>query len=44
MENLIVEARKTNPNIKVTVNNGVDDTIVRELEREGFIDRVYGKK
>jgi NitT/TauT family transport system substrate-binding protein len=44
MENLIVEARKTNPNIRVTVNDVVDDTIVRELEREKFIDRVYGKK
>ncbi len=44
MENLIAEARKTNPNIKVTVNDVVDDTIVRELEREAFIDRIYAKK
>jgi hypothetical protein len=44
MENLLVDARKTNPNIKVTVNDVVDDTIVRELEREGFFDRLYGKK
>lgn len=44
MENLITEARKTNPNIKVTVNDVVDDTIVRGLEREGFIDRIYAKK
>jgi hypothetical protein len=44
MENLIIDARKTNPNIKVTVNDVVDDTIVRELEREGFFDRLYGKK
>jgi len=44
MENLITEARKPNPGIKVTVNDIVDDTIVRELEKEGFIDSVYGKK
>jgi NitT/TauT family transport system substrate-binding protein len=44
MENLIIDARKTNPNIKVTVNDVVDDSIVRELEREGFFDRLYGKK
>src|SRR5918999_3291090 len=31
MENLIQEARKTNPGIKVTVNDVIDDTIVREL-------------
>ena len=28
---------------KVTVDNLIDDSIVRELEKEGFIDRVYGK-
>jgi ABC-type nitrate/sulfonate/bicarbonate transport system substrate-binding protein len=44
MENLIAEARKTNPAIKVTVNDIVDDSIVRELEKEGFIDSVYAKK
>ena len=44
MEILITEARKTNPGIKVTVNDIVDDSIVRELEKEGFIDSVYGKK
>ena len=44
MEDLIQEARKTKPGIKVTVNDIVDDTIVRELERDGFIDLVYGKK
>jgi len=44
MEIQIKEARKTNPAIKVTVNDLVDDTIVQELERDGFIDRVYGKK
>jgi hypothetical protein len=44
MENLIQEARRTHPAIKVTVNELVDDTIVQELERDGFIDMVYGKK
>ena len=44
MENLIQETRKTNPAIKVTVNDLVDDTIVQELERDGFIDLIYRKK
>lgn len=44
MEILIADARMTNPAIKVTVNDVVDDTIVRQLEQEGFIDRVYAKK
>jgi NitT/TauT family transport system substrate-binding protein len=44
MENLLAEARKTNPAIKITVNDVVDDSIVRELEKEGFIDTLYGKK
>jgi NitT/TauT family transport system substrate-binding protein len=44
MEVLIADARKTNPAIKVTVNDVVDDTIVRQVEQEGFIDRVYAKK
>jgi hypothetical protein len=44
MENLLAEARKTNPTIKVTVNDVVDDSIVRELEKDGFIDSLYGKK
>ncbi|HXV49919.1 MAG TPA: ABC transporter substrate-binding protein [Candidatus Binatia bacterium] len=37
------EALKQTPGSKVTVDNLIDDTIVRELEKEGFIDRVYGK-
>lgn len=37
------EALKQNPTSKVTVDNLIDDSIVRELDREGFIDRVYGK-
>jgi hypothetical protein len=44
MEKLIQEARKTNPAIKVTVNDVIDDTIVRELEKQGFIDALYGRK
>jgi ABC-type nitrate/sulfonate/bicarbonate transport system substrate-binding protein len=44
MENLIEEARKTNPTIKVTVDDVVDDTIVRDLEKDGFIDSVYGHR
>jgi NitT/TauT family transport system substrate-binding protein len=37
------EALKQAPGSKVTVDNLIDDSIVRELEKEGFIDRVYGK-
>ncbi len=37
------EALKLNPGSKATVDGLVDDTIVREIEKEGFIDRVYGK-
>lgn len=44
MEILISEARKTNPAIKVTVNDVVDDTIVRQLEQDGFIDMLYARK
>jgi NitT/TauT family transport system substrate-binding protein len=37
------EALKQTPGSKVTVDNLIDDTIVREIEKEGFIDKVYGK-
>jgi NitT/TauT family transport system substrate-binding protein len=37
------DALKQAPASKVTVDNLIDDSIVRELEKEGFIDRVYGK-
>lgn len=37
------EALKQNPGSKVTVDSLIDDSIVRELEKEGFIDRAYGK-
>jgi NitT/TauT family transport system substrate-binding protein len=38
------EALKQNPGSKVTVDSLIDDSLVRELEKEGFIDRVYGKR
>ena len=37
------DALKQAPGSKVTVDSLIDDSIVRELEKEGFIDRVYGK-
>jgi hypothetical protein len=37
----IDQARAANPASKLTVEDGVDDSIVREIEKEGFIDRLY---
>lgn len=37
------EALKQSPGSKVTVDSLIDDSIVREIENEGFIDKVYGK-
>lgn len=37
------EVLKQTPGSKATVDNLIDDSIVRELESEGFIDKVYGK-
>lgn len=37
------EALKQSPGTKVTVDNLIDDSIVREIEKERFIDKVYGK-
>ena len=37
------DALKQTPGSKVTLDSLIDDSIVRELEKEGFIDRVYGK-
>jgi hypothetical protein len=37
------EALKQNPASKVTVDSLIDDTIVHEIEKEGFIDKIYGK-
>ena len=38
------DALKQAPNSKVTVDSLIDDSVVRELEKEGFIDKVYGKQ
>jgi len=38
------DALKQAPGSKVTVDSLIDDSVVRELEKEGFIDRVYGKQ
>jgi NitT/TauT family transport system substrate-binding protein len=37
------DALKQTPASKVTVDSLIDDSIVREIEKEGFIDKVYGK-
>jgi NitT/TauT family transport system substrate-binding protein len=37
------DALKQAPGSKVTVDSLIDDSVVRELEREGFIDKVYGR-
>lgn len=37
------EALRQSPGSKVTIDSLIDDTIVREIEKEGFIDRVYGR-
>jgi NitT/TauT family transport system substrate-binding protein len=37
------QALKQTPGAKVTVDSLIDDTIVREIEKEGFIEKVYGK-
>ena len=37
------ETLKQSPGAKVTVDSLIDDSIVREIEKEGFIDKVYGK-
>jgi NitT/TauT family transport system substrate-binding protein len=38
------EAAKQSPGSKATVDSLIDDSIVREIEKEGFIDKVYGRK
>ena len=35
------QARSANPASKVTVDDLIDDTVVREIEKEGFIERLY---
>ena len=34
-------ARSANPAGKVTLDDVIDDTVVREIEKEGFIERLY---
>jgi NitT/TauT family transport system substrate-binding protein len=38
------EALKQNPGSKTTTDSLIDDSIVREIEKEGFIDKIYGKR
>src|SRR5262245_819979 len=38
------DALKQAPGSKVTVDNLIDDSIVREIEKEGSIDKVYGQR
>ena len=38
------DALKQNPGSKTTIDNLIDDSIVREIEQEGFIQKVYGKR
>jgi len=38
------EALRQAPGSKVTVDDLIDDSVVRELEKEGFIDRIYGRQ
>jgi len=37
------DALKQTPGSKITVDNLIDDSIVREIEKDGFIEKVYGK-
>ena len=41
MKAQLEQARSANPASKVTVDDVIDDTIVREIEKEGFIERLY---
>ncbi len=35
------QASAANPASKLSVDDIVDDSVVREIEKEGFIDRLY---
>ena len=35
------QARSSNPVSKVTLDDVIDETVVREIEKEGFIERLY---
>jgi NitT/TauT family transport system substrate-binding protein len=43
MKTQLDDALKQAPGNKTTVDSLIDDSIVRELEKEGFIDKVYGR-
>jgi hypothetical protein len=38
------DALRINPGRKLTVDDLIDDSLVREIEKDGFIDRVYERK
>jgi NitT/TauT family transport system substrate-binding protein len=41
MKTQLEQARSSNPGSKVTVDDVIDDTVVREIEKQGFIERLY---
>ena len=41
MKAQLEQPRSSNPVSKVTVDDVIDDTVVREIEKEGFIERLY---
>jgi ABC-type nitrate/sulfonate/bicarbonate transport system substrate-binding protein len=41
MKTQLEQARSANPASKVTVDDVIDDTVVREIEKDGFIERLY---
>ena len=41
MKAQLEHARSSNPVSKVTIDDVIDDTVVREIEKEGFIERLY---
>jgi ABC-type nitrate/sulfonate/bicarbonate transport system substrate-binding protein len=41
MKAQLEQARSSNPVSKVTVDDVIDDTVVREIEKDGFIERLY---
>ena len=40
----LADALKLNPGSRLTVDDIIDDSIVLEIEKEGFIERVWGRK
>jgi hypothetical protein len=41
MKAQLEQARSANPTSKVRLDEVIDDTVVREIEKEGFIERLY---